>query len=232
MAENNHDSPYVVWDQKGFEEELTLLLAASTTKTYGKGKIIYLQDEKTDAFFFVRKGRVKISILKEDGSEETIRIQENNTFFGEYAAFDGHPHFATAVAVEKSEISRLPLAAVESVIEAHPKVAFLIISRIIRKFRSLAFQVEDLAFLDAQRRIAHMLMSLATEVGEHGALGTTIRKGMTHEDLAHLTGLSRVRVTTILNNLERANIIRKMRGALTITDPTKLRNLLNRVPDL
>jgi CRP/FNR family transcriptional regulator len=232
MTENIPDSPYVVWDPKGFEEELTLLLAASTTKTYGGGKIVYLQGEKSDAFFFVRKGRIKISILKEDGSETTIRIQESNTFFGEYAAFDGHPHFATAVAVEKSEISRLPLVAVESVIEAHPKVAFLIINRIIRKFRSLAFQVEDLAFLDAQHRIAHILMSLATEVGEQDAQGITIRKGMTHEDIAHLTGLSRVRVTTILNNLDRANIIRKKRGSLTIIDPAKLRNLLNRIPDL
>lgn len=171
-------------------------------------------------------------MLNEDGSEKIIRIQESNTFFGEYAAFDRPPHFATAVAVEKSEISRIPLAAAESVIEANPRVAFLIINRIVRKFRSLAFQVEDLAFLDAQRRIAHILESLAAEVGEKGAQGVTIRKGMTHEDIGHLTGLSRVRVTTILNNLERANIIRKKRGTVTIVDSTKLHKLLNKIPDL
>ncbi len=108
----------------------------------------------------------------------------------------------------------------------------MIIKRIIRKFRSLGFQVEDLAFLDARRRIAHILVSLATEIGEQGTEGITIRKGITHQDLANLTGLSRVRVTTILNDFERADIIRKKRGALTIIDPIKLRNLLDGIPDL
>jgi CRP-like cAMP-binding protein len=232
MTESISDSPYVVWDPKGFEEELSHLLAVSITNTYREGEFVYLQGEKSDAFFFITKGRIKVNILKEDGSEEIIRIQESNTFFGEYAAFDRHPHFAGAVALEESEISRIPIAAAESVIEAHPRVAFLIIKRIIRKFRSLGFQVEDLAFLDARRRIAHILVSLATEIGEQGTEGITIRKGITHEDLANLTGLSRVRVTTILNDFERADIIRKKRGALTIIDPIKLRNLLDGIPDL
>ncbi|OPY70632.1 MAG: Global nitrogen regulator [Syntrophorhabdaceae bacterium PtaU1.Bin034] len=225
MFESIPNSPYVVWDPKGFEEELSGLLAVSTTKTYQERKLVYLQGEKSDAFFFIRKGRVKISILKEDGSEKIIRIQEGNTFFGEYAAFDGHPHFASAIALEESRISRIPVSSVESVIKAHPRVAFLIINRIIRKFRSLAFQLEDLTFLDAQTRIARMLVSLAAEVGEQGTQGITIKKGITHEDLANLTGLSRVRVTTILNNFERADMIRKKRAVLTIIDPTKLRNL-------
>jgi CRP/FNR family transcriptional regulator, cyclic AMP receptor protein len=224
------DSPYVVWDPKGFEQELGQLLAVSTTKTYREGEIIYLQGEVSKDFFFIHKGKVKVSILKEDGSEKILSIQEDNTFFGEYAAFDRQPHFATAVALEKSTIGRIPIEQAESVMEVHPKVSLLIINRIVRKFRSLGFQVEGLAFLDAQRRIARILVSLAAEVGEQDAEGVTIQKGITHEDLANLTGLSRVRVTTILNNFERADIIRKKRGILTIIDSVKLQDLLDGVP--
>lgn len=227
MTETVTDSPYVVWDVKGFEEELKELLTVSATKTYREGEIIYLQGETCRDFFFIHSGKVKVSILKEDGSEKTISIQESNTFFGEYAAFDRQPHFATAVALEKSEIGRIPIEGAESAIEINPKIALLIINRIIRKFRSLGFQVEGLAFLDAQRRVARILMSLATEVGEEESEGITIRKGITHEDLANLTGLSRVRVTTILNNFERADMIRKKRGMVTIIDDEKLRNLVD-----
>lgn len=230
MSETTTDSPYVVWDAKGFEEELRQLLTVSTTKTYHEGEFIYLQGETCNDFFFIHNGRVKVSILKEDGSEKTISIQEGNTFFGEYAAFDRQPHFATAVALEKSQIGRIPIEGAESVIEENPRVALLIINRIIRKFRSLGFQVEGLAFLDAQCRIARILLSLATEVGEEDGEGIAIRKGITHEDLANLTGLSRVRVTTILNNFERADIIRKSRGVVTIIDSGKLRNLLDGAP--
>jgi CRP/FNR family transcriptional regulator len=188
--------------------------------------MIYLQGEKSRAFFFVRKGRVKVSILKEDGSEKTLAIQEENTFFGEDAAFDGHPYFATAVSVSDSEIDIIPIDRARVVIRENPDVAFLIIARIIRKVRLLGFQVEALAFLDAQKRIAHILTKLISEVGEPSPEGIVIRKGITHEDLANLTGLSRVRVTTILNNIEKAGIIIKKRLVLTVTDPDKLRSLL------
>lgn len=227
MIEGVSDSPYVTWDPKEFEKEIALLLAVATVRSYGNGEVIYLQGEKSDSFFFVKSGRVKTTLLKEDGSEKIIAIQEENTFFGESAAFDGHPHFATSVSIGESEINVIPVGPARKVIMEHPEVAFLVIRRILRKLRSLAFQVEDFAFLDAQKRIARILLKLADEVGEPSAEGTTIRKGITHEDLANLTGLSRVRVTTILNNLERARIITKKRMTLTVRDPDKLQSLLD-----
>jgi len=229
VTEKAIDSPYVVWDVKGFEEELEQLLTVSNTKIYRDGEIIYLQGQKSKEFFFVRQGRVKVSILRGDGSEKTLSIQEDNTFFGEYAAFDGQPHFATAVALERSEIARIPVSGTISLIAVNPTVALLIISRIARKYRSLGFQVEGLAFLDAQRRVARILVSLANEVGEQEEEGIVIRKGITHEGLASLTGLSRVRVTTVLNNLDRADLIKKKRGELTIIDLEKLHDLLEEI---
>jgi CRP/FNR family transcriptional regulator len=224
------NSPYVTWDPKEFEKEIALLLAVSSTKTYKNGEMIYLQGEKSRAFFFVKKGKVKVSILKENGSEKILAIQEENTFFGESAAFDGHPYFATAFSVGDSEIGIIPIDRAKTVIRTNPDVAFMIISRIIRKLRLLGFQVEDFAFFDAQKRIAHILVKLMTEVGETSPEGIVIKKGITHEDLANLTGLSRVRVTTILNNIEKAGIIAKRRLALTVTDPDKLLGLLD-TPD-
>jgi CRP-like cAMP-binding protein len=224
------DSPYVTGDSKGFEREISLLLAVSHGRVYKKGEMVYLQGEVSTRFFFLRRGKVKESILKEDGAEKILSIQESNTFFGESAAFDRQPCFATAVALEDSEIDVIPVENAEAVIREHPEVAFLIIRKIVRKLRLLGFQVKDFAFLDAQKRIAHILTKLSFEVGEESKDGTTIRRGITHEDLANLTGLSRVRVTTILNKLERAKVLTKKRLALTITDPVGLRRLFEPAP--
>ncbi len=151
MPVDTPNSPYVTWDPKEFEKEIALLLAVSSTKTYKNGEMIYLQGEKSRAFFFVKKGKVKVSILKENGSEKILAIQEENTFFGESAAFDGHPYFATAFSVGDSEIGIIPIDRAKMVIRTNPDVAFMIISRIIRKLRLLGFQVEDFAFLEKDR---------------------------------------------------------------------------------
>jgi CRP/FNR family transcriptional regulator, cyclic AMP receptor protein len=231
MTDTIPNSPYVTWDPKDFEKEISLLLSVSSSRSYGEGEMIYLQGETSRSFFFVKKGKVKISILKEDGSEKILAIQEENTFFGESAAFDRHPYFATAAALEESQINVIPVERAEALIMEHPEVAFVVIRRIIRKLRLLGFQVEDSAFLDAQKRIAHIIIKLSTEVGKPCPEGITIQRGITHEDWASMTGLSRVRVTTILNNFERAKIITKRRLALTVIDPEKLRSLLEE-PDL
>ncbi len=226
MANDIPNSPYVIDNVKGFENQLRLLLSVAERRTYQAGQIVYLQGEMSKAFYFLHKGKVKVTILKEDGAEKILAFQEGNTFFGESAAFDRHPYFATAVVLQQSEISVVPVEGAQSVIKRHPEVAFLVISAIIRKLRLLGFQVQDLAFLDAERRLAHILVKLSTDVGRAEPGGIVIQKGITHEDLANLTGLSRVRVTTILNYLERAKIIMKKRCVLIITDPAKLRALL------
>ncbi len=227
MAYDLPDSPYVIDNVKGFENELSLLLSVAARRIYQAGEIVYLQGEMSNTFYFLHRGKVKISILKEDGSEKILAIQEGNTFFGESAAFDRHPHFATGVVLERSEISAMPVEHAEAVIREHPEVAFLVIRTILRKLRLLVFHIQDMAFLDAQRRLAHILVKLAADVGRPESGGILIQKGISHEDLASLISLSRVRVTTILNDLERENIVTKKKRALIITDPAKLRGLLS-----
>jgi CRP/FNR family transcriptional regulator, cyclic AMP receptor protein len=225
-TEYSPDSPYMMDNVGKYQNELDLLLSISSARTYAPGEVIYMQGEPSSAFYFVKQGKVKVSILKEDGSEKTLCIQEKNTFFGESGAFDRYPYFATATAVDQSEIQVIDVNQAEALIRKRPEVAFLVITAIIRKLRLLGLQVEDLSFLDAQKRIAHILLKLMDEVGEKTKDGVAIRRKLTHEDLGNLTGLSRVTVTNVLNYLARLRVIRKGRLALTILNRQKLTSLL------
>ena len=154
------------------------------------------------------------------------RGSKDNTFFGESAVFDDQPYFATATILEPSEIYYIQRDDLMRLIKKTPSIAFMLIRALIRKIRLLAFQLEDLSFLDAQKRVAHILLTLGHELGVRKEDGLHIQKGITHNDLAQLTGLSRVTVTNVLNYLERLHIIRKRRCMLTIIDQERLANLL------
>ena len=221
------DSPYVVDNVGKYHDELDILLSISKIKRYFPGEMIYLQGEQSRYFYFVKKGKIKVSIFKEDGSEKILAIQEGNTFFGESAAFDRYSYFATATALEESELHVIGIDDAEALIKQYPDVSFLIITSIIRKLRLLGLQVEDLSFFDAQKRIAHILIKLMCEVGYENEEGIVIKKNITHEDIASLAGLSRVTATNVLNHLERLNIIKKGRRMLTITDSKRLSSFLS-----
>lgn len=220
------DSPWVTDNIGQYVNELNELLKIAHFKKFGANQLVYLQGERSQQFYFLKKGKVKISIFREDGTEKILAIQEENTFFGESAAFDGQPYFATATLLEPSEIYYIQINDFKKLIQKTPSIALMLTCALIRKMRLLAFQVEDLSFLDAQKRVAHILLTLGHELGVRQKDGLNIQKRITHDDLAQFTGLSRVTVTNILNYLERLNIIRKRRCMLTIIDQERLTNLL------
>jgi len=220
------DSPWVKDNVGQYQHELSKLLKGAHPKKYRANQPVYIQGERSQRFYFLRKGKVKISIFREDGSEKILAIQEDNTFFGESAAFDDQPYFATATILEPSEVYYIHRDGLLKMIRKTPSIATMLISALIRKIRLLAFQVEDLSFLDAQKRIVHILLTLCLELGVKKEEGLQIQKRITHNDVAQLTGLSRVTVTNVLNYLERLNLIKKSRCMLTIIDQERLNNLL------
>lgn len=195
------DSPYLTDNLTDHPEELSLLLSISKPKDFTAGALVYVQGEESKPYFYlIEQGKVKISLLSKDGSEKIIIIQEKNTLFGYAATFDGHPYFHTATAVEETRLRVVHINDFLNLAEKHPKVALLIIAAFSRVTRMLVLQIEDFSFLDAEKRVAHMIYKLALEVGQKTSKGLLMAKKVTQEDIASLTGLSRVSVSLALNH--------------------------------
>ncbi len=186
------------------------------------GAVIYFQGEQSPGLFYIHRGRFKVTIYHEDGREKVLAIQEAPTTFGETAAFDGEPYFCTAVALDQCQIYLFPRSVVRKLIVDHPEISFSLIESIGRKLRLLALQVEDLTFLDAPPRIAHMLTKLLVDYGTSTEGGERLGIPITHQELADVAGTSRITVTTVLNRLEREGIIRKQRRTIFVHDRGKL----------
>ncbi len=221
------DSPYVVDNVEGYQKELVLLLSIAKTRRYVSGEVVYTQGEKSKHFYFLEKGKVKVSLQKENGSEKILAIQEGDTIFGEYAAFDRYPYFATAIALEESIIHVININDFETLMMEHPEISLLIITAIVRKMRLLSLHVEDLSFLNSQKRVASILLKLMEELGVHAHGNVIVKRKITHEDIANMTGLARVTVTKVIKQLIGMRLISKGRNKITILDADKLRSFLD-----
>ncbi len=220
------DSPYLTDNLKDYPVELNLLYENSTKRSCAAGEMIYIQSEASrPEFYLIEEGRVKIALLSKDGSERTVIIQERNTLFGYAAAFDGHPHFHTATALEPTELRVVPVATFLALNDRHPRLSAVIIAAFARVTRMLILQIENDSFMDARRRVAHMLCKLASEVGQTTPRGILIAKKVTQEDLGNLTGLSRVSVSLALNHFEEQDLLRKKRNMFEIFIVEKLRTV-------
>ena len=225
MKLSNHipNSPYVADSLKDYPEELSLLLPISKPKKCKTGELIYVQgQESRDELYLVEQGKVKLSLLGEDGSERILTILENNTIFGYGAAFDKYPYFHTATAMEETTLKVVDAKDFLNLAEKYPKLFLMLILAHSRVARMLVLLIEDFSFLDAEKRVAHMVYKLACEVGQKTPKGVVIRKKVTQEHLASLTGLSRASVSLVLNHFEDLDIIKKKRNVMMILDIQKL----------
>ena len=53
-----------------------------TILTYRKGRIIYAQGEEADKIFYVQSGKVKVTVVSQQGKEAVVGLLESAQFFG------------------------------------------------------------------------------------------------------------------------------------------------------
>jgi len=223
------DSPYIVDTVSRYKNELGLLLSGATLRRYPPQSVIFRKGEVNDRFYFIKSGKVQVTMSGPDGAEKIVAIQESNTFSNEIG-LDGYPSVATAVALEDSELYVIKKAHFQRCVRNNPSVALMILDSVIRKARNAAFQIGYLSLLNAKGRVAHMLLTLAHEIGTETDEGVAIGKRITHETLAGLTGLARPTLTSVLKELERAGLIKTRQRTVILIDRPGLAELVESVP--
>jgi len=79
--------------------------AGKTILEFRKNQNVFEQGDIADTVFYIRKGRVKLTVLSEQGKEAVVAILEPGQFFGE-GCMNGHPRrIATTTAIENCVIN-------------------------------------------------------------------------------------------------------------------------------
>jgi CRP/FNR family transcriptional regulator, cyclic AMP receptor protein len=68
------------FDPKSF---LAMVGEGRSLGTYRKGQIVFSQGDPADAVFYIQKGKVKVTVISEQGKEAVVAILEADEFFGE-----------------------------------------------------------------------------------------------------------------------------------------------------
>jgi CRP/FNR family cyclic AMP-dependent transcriptional regulator len=85
-----------------------MLSCFSGPPNYGKNQAIFSQGEAADSVFYIREGKVKVTVRSDQGKEAVVAIHGKGDFFGE-GSLNGQPlRLASAVVMADSAIMRAP----------------------------------------------------------------------------------------------------------------------------
>src|ERR1700724_97052 len=105
------------FDPKSF---LAMVGEGRTIAEYRKNEIVISQGDPADAVFYIQSGKVKVSVVSEQGKEAVVAMLGTNDFFGEGCLAGQARRIATVAAMTDSVIVRLEKAAIVGVIQQEP----------------------------------------------------------------------------------------------------------------
>lgn len=177
-------------------------------KVYPKDGVVFFENEAGDTLFMILTGRIKVTILGDDGREIILTVLGPGDFFGEMSLLDNEPRSATAIATEETELVSLQRTDFEMVLSENKEIALGLIRVLTQRLRRADQQIETLALLDVYGRVARLIVDLAKEEGRRLKDGRVAFRRATHQEIANRIGTTRETVTRILKDLERAGRIK------------------------
>ena len=172
---------------------------------YRKDQIVFSQGDPADAVFYIQKGKVKITVVSEQGKEAVVAILGTNEFFGEGCLAGQAQRIATVATMTDSVIVRLEKAAIVRVIHQEPAFSEMFIAHLVGRAIRVEADLVDQLFNSSEKRLARLLLLLAN-FGKEGKPEPIIAK-ISQETLAEMIGTTRSRVSFFMNKFRKLGFI-------------------------
>jgi CRP/FNR family transcriptional regulator, cyclic AMP receptor protein len=201
-------------------EVLNELAAVARRRRFPRGQVIFHQGDPGDTIHIVESGRVKVSVVGENGEQALLNIFGAGQCFGELSLIDGHARSATIETLEPTTTVSLHRSDFLSLLRAHPEAMEQVLLLVTGKLRQLTDELSDLAFLSLEGRLAKRLLDLAATQGQPTDGIQRVELPVTQEELAAMVGATRPSVSRALGQLEDRGLIHR-EGRRTITFQTR-----------
>jgi CRP/FNR family transcriptional regulator, cyclic AMP receptor protein len=173
--------------------------------TYWTNQIVFSQGEIADAVFYVQEGKIKLTVVSEQGKEAVVAILGPGHFFGE-GCLNGHPlRIATARAVDECVITRLEKATMIATVHQKPEFSELFMSYLLTRNSRIEEDLIDQLFNSSEKRLARLLLLLAN-FGKEGKPEPIVGK-FSQEMLAEMIGTTRSRVSKFMNKFRELGFV-------------------------
>lgn len=177
-------------------ENLPQLLLQRRQYRYSKGDVIFLQPQ---TIHYICQGLVKLSTLTANNEEVLLGLAGENTAF-----LSGSTALLTYQAIALTDVELVKFA----IEDIHGELAAVLLPKLLLHLQQTEALLHVAGHRRTRDRLYYLLKLLGQEVGEPVADGVRLSVRLTHEDLANACCTTRVTMTRLLGESQRAQKIR------------------------
>jgi CRP/FNR family cyclic AMP-dependent transcriptional regulator len=197
-----------------WEAVLTGVFRGKTVIEYGTNRNIFRQGQPADSLFYVRRGKVKLTVMSQKGKEAIVAILGGGEFFGEGCLAGQASRMATAIAMTDCTLDKIERSLMARMLHEQHDVSELFVKHLLSRNIRYEADLVDQLFNSSERRLARILLLLA-HFGKESRAETVVPR-VNQDTLAQMVGTTRSRVSHFMNKFRKLGFIDYDDNGLTV----------------
>jgi CRP/FNR family transcriptional regulator len=193
---------------------------------FPEGVVLFVEGQTPRGIFMLCQGQAKLCTTSREGKALILRIAKPGEVLGLDAIVTGKPYQVTVQTMQPSLLNFVNREDFLRFLHDHSDACLRAVQQISHDCRQAYDVVRSIGLSHSvSGRVAKFL--LASVTGEAATNGVVrISLGLTHEDIAQLTGTSRETITRILSELRKSDIVELKGSTLIIHNKPALERLV------
>jgi CRP/FNR family transcriptional regulator, dissimilatory nitrate respiration regulator len=206
--------------------DIAAIASFAVQKNLDKGDYLFHEGDRSEGFYVVQKGAIKVHRVSAAGKEQVIHLFRPIESFAEatLATEGGYP--ADARATEPSTVLLIPKTDFIELLRKRPELALRMLGSMSQHLRVLVGLLDDLTLKDMETRLANWLLKRCS--GPVGDRAVEIKLDRTKRVLAAEMGTTSETLSRTLAKFRDQNLLRVKGNTIMLTKPGELRKLLQR----
>ena len=210
--------------------QIARLEAQSQVRVFERKSLVYLPDDESDSVLLLVSGRVRIYHITTEGKEALLAFIDPGELFGELTIIGQSQREEFAETMEKSQIVKIPAAAIREVMDENPEVTMGVTKLIGLRRQRFERRLKSLMFQPNRDRLIFLLLELAERYGVLHTDGIALRIRLSHQEMANIIGSTRETVTVVLGELQQEGLLEVKRRRVILKDLDRLATSIGATP--
>jgi CRP-like cAMP-binding protein len=174
-------------------------------EAFPKKQTIFAQGDSANAVFYIKEGKVKLTVVSQIGKEATIGILTEGEFFGE-GCLTGQPlRLCSATTMTDCSVMKIDKKSMNEVLHREHAFSDMFVGYLLARNIRYEEDLVDQLFNSSEKRLARALLLLA-HFGKEGVPEPVVPK-VSQETLAEMIGTTRARVSFFMNRFRKLGFI-------------------------
>lgn len=219
------------WIFQGLSTQATTHIASHfRRREFPKNSFLFHEQEPARIYYLIAEGRVKITQTSASGFQVILHVLGPGDLIGALPTLGEGNYPASAEAISDLTAYSIEATLFDSLLRKYSILTLNLLRFATGKLQATHRRLQEMSTERVERRIAHTLGRLASQVGNRVEEGILLDAPLSRQDLAEMCGTTLFTVSRTLKKWERQGWIIAGREEIIITRPHSLAMLADDLP--